>query len=170
MKNYQTKKIELKRFYLPNRQYFMTCVTENRQPTFNNKKNISLLLNAFNIYRQKYQFKILAYCILPNHLHWLIIPTEQYNISQIMKAIKAYSTKQINKIRGWNGPLWQHQFLDHIIRKEEDYKSHIDYIHKNPFKHNLVSALADLSQYKWSSYQNYYLDNETTFLIDKIPI
>jgi len=160
MIKYSTRKVELKRFYVPDNMYFVTSVTENRKHIFSDKKNIKILLYAFNEYRYKYLYKIIAYVILPDHFHWLIIPDEKANISKIMKAVKGYTAKKIGA-----GKLWQHQFLDHCIRKKEDYKIHIDYIHKNPVKHGLIS---EISEYKWSSFRNYQFDDDSIIKIDKI--
>ncbi|MCK4353357.1 transposase [candidate division WOR-3 bacterium] len=165
MQGYKVRKIELKRFYLPNQMYFITSVVENRRKVFYNEKNIKLLLDIFEYYRQKYQFKIGAFSILPDHFHWLIILGEGGTISQIMKGVQGFSARRINKENGWHGKLWQHQFLDHIIRKNEDYRNHINYIHNNPVKHKLVESP---EAYRWSSYKNYYLGDDSLFKVDKL--
>jgi putative transposase len=38
--------------------------------------------------------------------------------------------------------LWQRRFLEHRIRNEDDFSSHVDYIHHNPVKHGLVNNAA----------------------------
>jgi len=162
---YKTKRIELKRFYLPNYLYFVTSVIENRRKIFTDNVNINMLLNSFDYYRKEQGFKIVAFCILLDHFHWLIIPSERADISQIMKSVHGFSARKINKENNQCGKLWQHQFLDHIIRKDEDYKQHIYYIHNNPVKHGLVKEPKD---YLWSSYRNYYLDDDSLFRIDRL--
>jgi len=164
---YKTRRIELKRFYLANYLYFITSVTENRRKVFTNHANISALLDSFERYRKEQGFKIVAFCILPDHFHWLIIPAERTDISQIMKSVRGFSARKINKENNQYGRLWQRQFLDHIIRKDEDYKQHIYYIHNNAVKHGLVEQPED---YLWSSYRNYYLDDDSLFRIDKFPL
>jgi len=159
MSQYPIRKVELKRFYIPYRIYFITTVTQNKEPIFSSKQNIEILLEAFSLYRGKYNYKIIAYVILPTHFHWLIIPSEKADISIIMKSVKGYTAKKIGK------KIWQHQFLDHCLRTTEDYKNHIDYIHNNPVKHGLVDNPSD---YIWSSFRNYYLDDNSVFKIDKI--
>ena len=52
--------------------------------------------------------------------------------------------------------VWQHQFLDHVVRNTEDYRVHIEYIHNNPVKHGLCK---EAGEYKWSSYR-YYVNRE----------
>jgi putative transposase len=46
------------------------------------------------------------------------------------------------KTKGERG-LWQRRFWKHLIRDDDDYEHHIDYIHYNPIKHGFVSRLAD---------------------------
>lgn len=62
-------------------------------------------------------------------------------------------------------PVWQKSFYDHAIRNEKDFLEKLNYIHKNPLKHNLTD---DLDSYPWSSYQNYYLENNSLITINKL--
>lgn len=163
----EVKGIRLKRFYLPNYLYFVTSVTQNKRKIFSDESNIRILLESLDLYRKKYSYKVIAYCVLPDHFHALIMPSEKANISKIMKGVKGYSSKQINSKKNWEGRIWQHQFLDHVITRNEDYKAHIDYIHNNPLKHNLVENLDD---HRWSSYRNYFLEDDTVFKIDKMVL
>ena len=48
--------------------------------------------------------------------------------------------------------IWQRRFYDHIIRTEEDFNRHLDYIHYNPVKHGLVKASKN---WKYSSFNKY---------------
>ena len=166
MKGYEVGKVELKRFYLPEHMYFITKVTEDRRKIFVGEKNPHLLLEAFGHYRREYRFKIVAFCILPDHFHWLIIPSEIANVSKIMKGVLGLSARRINGENNWQGRLWQHQFIDHVIRKGEDYQRHIDYIHNNAVKHGLVDSPG---KYPWSSYRS-YCDDDTLFEIDRISV
>jgi len=47
--------------------------------------------------------------------------------------------------------LWHPRFWEHLIRDEEDWKRHMDYIHYNPVKHGLASTPAD---WLYSSFHN----------------
>lgn len=40
-------------------------------------------------------------------------------------------------------PLWQHRYWEHVLRDEDDYAGHMDYIHFNPVKHGLVSLVKE---------------------------
>ena len=89
--------------------------------------------NISNIYSNVYVDK---YCIMPNHIHLIIICSVENNgrilsaptISTIIGQLKRCVTKQI----GFS--LWQKSFFDHIIRNENEYKKIWSYIHQNPLK------------------------------------
>ena len=48
--------------------------------------------------------------------------------------------------------IWQRRFWDHLIRDENDYKQHLDYIHYNPIKHGLVASADD---WEFSSFHKF---------------
>lgn len=48
--------------------------------------------------------------------------------------------------------IWQRHFWEHAIRDEADFERHVDYIHVNPLKHNLVSQIKD---WPYSSFHRY---------------
>lgn len=53
--------------------------------------------------------------------------------------------------RGERG-IWQRRFWEHQIRNETDLQHHVDYVHYNPVKHDLVARVED---WPWSSYHRY---------------
>lgn len=89
------------------------------------------------------------------------------NISQIMKVIKGKSARQINKILGRTGQLWQHSFYEHSIRNDKDFREKLNYLHSNPLRANLVKTPDD---YKYSSFRNYYLNNHSIIKVDIIEL
>lgn len=191
MKNYEVRNIQLKRFYLSNRLYFITTVTENRVPIFSNEQNIRLLFGAISEFSHRYAVKIHAFVVLSDHTHLLITPTtDAFTISHFMKGVKGKSAREINRLRmvktdetravnigtvetvptnpnvGTDSSVpvstrvWQHQFLDHVVRNTEDYRAHVEYIHNNPVKHGLCK---EAGEYKWSSYR-YYMNGEDVMI------
>jgi len=168
MRGYLSRKVELKRFYLTNQLYFITSVVENREPIFLNENCIQILLRALDEYAKKCSIEIIAFAVLPDHMHLLISPKSQrHTISDFMKSIKGKSAIEINRATERKGRLWQHQFLDHIVRSKEDYRLHIEYIHYNPIKHGLCDRPED---YRWSSYRCYALGEDLGVSVAKVPI
>ena len=72
------------------------------------------------------------YVIMPNHIHIILIIRNQggrmVSAPTVIGSLKRYVSKQIGE------HIWQKGFYDHIIRNEEDYLYHIQYIDENPKK------------------------------------
>ncbi len=141
------------RHYIPNSIVFITIVTYQRKQIL--IENINNLRLAFKTC--PYSFDILAACILPDHLHFMIKPDDINQLSKIISSIKYSFSKSITtKSTLGNSKrekgIWQRRFYDHIIRSEEDFNRHLDYIHYNPVKHGLVKASKN---WKYSSFNKY---------------
>lgn len=187
MKNYKVRNIQLKRFNLQNHLYFVTTTTEDRIKIFLDEENIRILLCAIREFSHSCAVKLHAFVILPDHAHLLAaLTTNAFTISHFMKGIKGKSafeinrrntiknravetvpTKLINMVKNVPTRIWQHQFLDHIVRDDEDYRAHIEYIHNNPVKHNLCKTP---EEYKWSSYRCYINNEDVLIPITKLPL
>ena len=84
------------------------------------------------------------YVIMPDHLHMLLSinkPLQRQEqspcptISDVICTLKSITTKRINKQRGTSGKtIWQSRFIDHVIRNEQDYLKHWEYIDNNPIR------------------------------------
>ena len=48
--------------------------------------------------------------------------------------------------------IWQRRFWEHTILSQDDYNRHVDYIHYNPVKHNLVDAPV---KWPWSTFHRF---------------
>jgi len=149
-----------RRIITNNRIFFVTWTCKNRYSFFNEENDKKIVLETMNFYREKYKFKIYGYVIIPDHLHLIMYIPPSNNISKITQVVKQYISR---KISNKNESVWQKGFYDHVIRDGIDFKIRLDYIHKNPLKHGLVKKL---EEYKWSSYLNYYLNDDSIFKID----
>ncbi|MBY0232003.1 MAG: transposase [Gemmataceae bacterium] len=90
-------------------------------------------------------YALKSYCIMPNHVHVLLIPKETDSLGEhasplarAMHAIKSYTSKEANKILGRQGRFWQDESYDHWVRDDEELEGIIDYIADNPVKAGLV--------------------------------
>ncbi len=158
----------MKHIYLDNHLYFVTSVTYKREKLFEQTANCEVLLHNLKYYRDQLGFKLLAYAIMPDHFHAIIYVQERQAISTIMHDIKRFSSIQIGrKINRMGKPIWQQGYYEHVIRDAKDFEIKLDYIHKNPFNAGLVENLED---YPFSSYRNYYLDDNSIIEIDRILV
>jgi len=157
-----------------NNPVFITAVTKNRQHLL--MENIELLREAFKVSIKKFSYKFIAGIILPEHFHIIISTENTADIPFIIKEIKYNFTKNLpekykNKViltesekkRREKG-IWQRRYYDHIIRDENDFNKHLDYIHYNSVKHYDVKP----ADWKFSSFnkfaeQGYYEKNWCNF-------
>jgi len=89
------------------------------------------------------RYKLLCYCIMPNHIHILIKPLlkeerKPFSLARIMQAHKGYTASQANKILQRKGQFWQHESYDHYIRDCEELLRVVKYIMSNPVKAGFV--------------------------------
>lgn len=144
----------IRRMYVPNAVYFITCVTAGRRPLFHDHNNLHLLKATLRAAKEIHPFKMRAYVFLPDHFHFLVRVWETTDISKLLHSLKRNFTLNYKEARGINSrvQLWQKGFWDHVIRNDVDYVSHVNYIHYNPLKHGLVTKPAD---YGYSSFHEY---------------
>jgi putative transposase len=130
--------------------YFFTVTLADRRSTAL-VDHIDMLRAAFRTTRQERPFTIDAIVILPDYLHAILtLPQGDTDFSGRWRRIKGhFSTRMIAagaalKRRG-NGDLalWQRRYWEHTIRDDGDFERHIDYIHFNPVKHQLVTRVRD---------------------------
>jgi len=144
--------MNFRRYYIPNSIIFITNVVHNREAVFANETYLNLFRQTLHRTQELHPFTMLAYVFLPDHMHLLIKPTEASNFSKIMQSVKSnftYAYKQKLGIRN-SVKFWQKRFYDHIIRDEQDFAHHIDYIHYNPVKHGYVTRPEDWSNSSFS--------------------
>jgi len=107
----------------------------------------SIIAGALS-YHDNIRYELLAYCIMPNHVHVLILPIINHNDTifspaRILFTWKRFTTKAINKTLNRKGALWQKENYDRMVRDETELYNTINYIIQNPVKAGLVSQWED---------------------------
>lgn len=129
-----------KRVYMAGGCYFFTVVTHRRQPVFFTRANINQLYDAFKYTQQRRFFTLNAIVILPDHLHCIwTMPDDDSDFSTRWQMIKTAFSRKVHRQSGSDKPVWQPRFWEHLIRDEQDFHKHLDYIHYNPVKHGYVA-------------------------------
>ncbi len=132
--------------------YYVTLVTRDREPIFGWIENGEMNLNpcgeiaraVWEDLPQHYPgMDFDAYCIMPNHMHGIIIirddvgeglkPSPTMPLSEIIRGFKTFSARKINEFQNTPGrSIWQRNFFDRIIRSNEELEKIRDYIFNNP--------------------------------------
>lgn len=83
-------------------------------------------------YNDGNKYRLIAYVIMPNHVHVLFELFGNNSIESVMKSIKGYSSRKINELTGGSGSVWMKEYFDRIVRDASHLKSYIRYIINNP--------------------------------------
>ena len=89
------------------------------------------------------KYDLVAWVIMPNHIHFLATPLESIELSTIAHSIKSYTAHEANKVLGRQGQFWQHEPFDRYIRNRRHFVSVIRYIENNPVKAGLCAQPQD---------------------------
>jgi putative transposase len=100
---------------------------------------------------------IVAFCIMPTHLHLLLKQNESNSISKYMGRILNSYSKFFNIQHNRFGPLWAGRFKSVLIKNNEQLLHLTRYIHLNPTSAKLVK---NPENWEFSSYKEYIADSK----------
>lgn len=127
-----------RRHYVPGGTWFFTVNLRNRQSDLLTC-HIELFRKAVSDVQRRKSFEILAWVILPEHMHCIWrLPENDSDYSGRWREIKKAFTKSVGL-----QDVWQPRFWEHTIRNEDDLRHHTDYIYINPVKHGWVKHVQD---------------------------
>jgi valyl-tRNA synthetase len=99
-------------------------------------KIAELVANTFKHFDGE-RYDLIAWAIMPNHIHVVLIPREGVELSEILHSWKSYTATQANKLLNRTGDFWHSEYYDHLIRDEEDFAHQVNYVLSNPIKAGL---------------------------------
>lgn len=115
-------------------------------------RHVTLLREAVRTVRAARPFEIVAWVVMPDHLHciWTLPPgdtnyPERWRLIKLLFSRALARTERLNASRESKGErgIWQRRFWEHTIRNELDLNNHIDYVHCNPVKHGYATHPVD---------------------------
>jgi REP element-mobilizing transposase RayT len=89
------------------------------------------------------RYRLHGWCVMPNHVHVLVTPLNDFSLSAILHAWKSFTAKAINAALGRRGKLWFEEYFDRRIRDAVHLAAALAYIENNPVKAGLCAATAD---------------------------
>ena len=141
--------------------YHITSRGDDRKRVFVSDYDFHKFLEYLIEAKDKYEFYVYAYCLMPNHYH-LLLETTQPNLSRIMQQVNTAYTIYYNKKRDRCGHLFQGRYKSILVDAGIYFNELTRYIHLNPVKAKIVDSP---DQYRWSSY-NLYANDKSNDLID----
>jgi len=94
-----------------------------------------------------FEWHVLAYCLLPNHHHLLVL-TEEPNLGQGMRRLHGLHAGRLNARLGRDGHLWRDRFHSRVADSDRYVVRAAIYIDTNPVEARLCASATD---WRWSS-------------------
>jgi putative transposase len=118
-----------------------------RQQVFVTDNDYAQYMQWLHQYSQRYGLKIWAYCLMPNHVHFIVVPVEADALSKTFNTLHMRYSQRVNMMKKASGHLWQGRFFSCALDERHLYAG-VRYVENNPVRARMVKK-AD--NYKWSS-------------------
>jgi putative transposase len=156
--------------------HFVTGNCLNRAEVFNDDRYCLEFLDAIRELRETWPFKLIAYVLMPDHIHLIVNPKDG-KITNLTGALKGLSARRIIDASpsdaflldkpaadGSIHQVWQESFRALPLWSDWLIWQKINYIHNNPLKAHLVKTAAE---YRWSSFRDFYHQSGEPLPVDK---
>jgi leucyl-tRNA synthetase len=90
------------------------------------------------------RYNLHSFVVMPNHVHVLFSPVDGHQVPDILHSWKSFTSKQIGKITGEEGRLWQPEYYDRLIRSDRHFNKVLEYVAGNPAKAKLAEGESTL--------------------------
>jgi putative transposase len=157
----------LHRYYGAGYSHFITTSCYQRRPLLGTPSSRDLFLEVLEQIRQRHQFVVVGYVVMPEHVHLLFTEPERGNPSLVLAALKqSFAHRLLRELRAktdvqvdtpWTTPaavghIWQRRFYDFVVFTEKRRVEKLRYMHRNPVQRGLVLEPED---WLWSSFRHY---------------
>ena len=145
MQNWQPRKrirLDASVYAEPGRLCSITIAVKTRRPVFATHTVAEAAIEVLKYLADRHRVPIHAFCIMPDHIHLLLEPSESCDIVTFVGQFKNLAQRAAWKL-GVQGAFWQLSFWDHFLRFDEDVAVVTTYILENPVRAGLVHTADD---------------------------
>ena len=86
--------------------------------------------------------------VMPDHVHLVFQLGNKQTLSRLIQSLKRYTARQINKHLARSGFLWQENYYEHGMRRDESLKKIVRYCYENPVRKGLVEQAKDYPHWR----------------------
>jgi REP element-mobilizing transposase RayT len=112
------------------------------------RPEIAQLVEGALFHHDGERYRLLAWCIMPNHVHALVETRDGFPLGGLLHSWKSFTSHEANQLLHRSGEFWQREYLDRYVRNAEHYEKVVAYIEENPVKSGLAKVKTD---WPWSS-------------------
>ena len=119
----------------------------HEQPVFETEADYSRYLDWVQEYAPRYTVDIWAYCLMPNHVHFICVPKAEDALARAFNTLHMRYAQYFNGKRGIPGHLWRARFMSCAL-DDSSVHEEVRFIENNPVRAGLVDQAG---AYVWSS-------------------
>lgn len=135
------------RIVVPDCPHHVTQRGNRREPIFFEDGDQEIYRDLLAEQAQKARIEVWAYCLMPNHVHLLVVPREDAGFARAIGEAHRRYTNFINARGRWTGHLFQNRFAS-VAMDDAHFVTALRYVSLNPVRARLV---ARASAWPWSS-------------------
>ena len=135
------------RIVIPHEAHHITQRGNYGIDVFDRQANYQYYCELINEYTQEYGIEVIAYCLMTNHVHLIVIPKGEEGLGKFFNTVHMKYSHYINRQRKLKGHLWQNRFYSCVMDEAHLYRG-IRYVENNPVRANMVHGAWG---YQWSS-------------------
>ena len=135
--------------YLPGHAYHVFQRGNNREACFIENENYRFYLELWNECSRRYGLEMHAYCLMTNHVHFLVTPAKPDSISRVTRDVGSRYAFYFNRRYNRTGTLWEGRHKASLVQDDRYFLVCSRYIELNPVEAGMVDKP---EAYPWSSY------------------
>ena len=132
---------------MPEVAYHVTQRGVNRSDVFYSHQDRETYLNLVGDQREDAGVRILGWCLMTNHVHWVVVPERTDSLAVLFQRVSGRYAQYLNARRRRSGHLWQNRYFSCPVATEKE-ESVLRYVEWNPLRAGMVEQP---EEYKWSS-------------------
>ena len=136
-----------RRLVVPGHPHHVTQRGVRKQTTFFDDFDYQTYLKIGEDLRSTSSLVVLAYCLMPNHVHAVVIPKHERDLAEFFGRLHQDYARRTNLRYNWSGHLWQNRFFS-VVMDARHTLAALRYVELNPVRSGLVAAPHD---WPWSS-------------------
>lgn len=119
-----------------------------RAQVYHEQSDYRAFLSLMKLACEQVPMRVLAYCLMPNHFHFVLWPHNDGDLSRWMHWLLTSHVRRHHRVNGTSGRIWQGRFKAFPIQQDRHLLTVMRYVERNPVKANLVACA---THWDWSS-------------------
>ena len=122
------------------RQRLEEYLDHGHEPTWLSRPEVAGLVQDAMLHFDGQRYRLLAWAIMSNHVHAMLMPMAPRDLSDILFSWRSYTANQANKLLERRGAFWDRDYFDRFVRNEQHPANAMAYIEMNPVRAGLCAS------------------------------